>query len=33
MAIIEGLDLDNDPLTQEEVVKKFGWEDGIPWLL
>uniref|UniRef100_A0A9J2P4F7 BTB domain-containing protein n=1 Tax=Ascaris lumbricoides TaxID=6252 RepID=A0A9J2P4F7_ASCLU len=27
LAVIESLDLDVDPPTQEEVAKKFGWED------
>ncbi|EFO27392.2 hypothetical protein LOAG_01086 [Loa loa] len=27
LAVIEGLDLDADPPTQEETAKKFGWED------
>ncbi|CAJ0605190.1 unnamed protein product [Cylicocyclus nassatus] len=27
LAVIESLDLDGDPPTQEEIAKKFGWED------
>ncbi|VIO93501.1 conserved hypothetical protein,hypothetical protein [Brugia malayi] len=27
LAVIEGLDLDAEPPTQEETAKKFGWED------
>jgi potassium voltage-gated channel Shaw-related subfamily C member 1 len=27
LAVIESLDLDSDPPTQEEIAKKFGWED------
>ncbi|CAJ0960172.1 unnamed protein product, partial [Mesorhabditis belari] len=27
LAVIESLDLDRDPPTEEEVAKKFGWED------
>lgn len=27
MAVIEGLDLDVDPPSQEEIAKKFGWEE------
>lgn len=27
LAVIEGLELDSDPLTEEEVAKKFGWEE------
>ncbi|VDM95563.1 unnamed protein product [Thelazia callipaeda] len=27
LAVIESLDLDADPPTQEEIAKKFGWED------
>uniref|UniRef100_A0A7E4VHN0 BTB domain-containing protein n=1 Tax=Panagrellus redivivus TaxID=6233 RepID=A0A7E4VHN0_PANRE len=27
LQVIENLDLDSDPPTQEEVAKKFGWED------
>ncbi|VDD90253.1 unnamed protein product [Enterobius vermicularis] len=27
LAIIESLDLDKDPPTQEEIAKRFGWED------
>ena len=27
LQVIENLDLDSDPPTQEETAKKFGWED------
>ncbi|TMS34752.1 hypothetical protein L596_002280 [Steinernema carpocapsae] len=27
LAVIESLDLDAEPPTQEEIAKKFGWED------
>lgn len=27
LAVIESLDLDSDPPTQEETAKKFGWEE------
>uniref|UniRef100_A0AC34RID7 BTB domain-containing protein n=1 Tax=Panagrolaimus sp. JU765 TaxID=591449 RepID=A0AC34RID7_9BILA len=27
LQVIENLDLDSDPPTQEEIAKKFGWED------
>ncbi|ULU04420.1 hypothetical protein L5515_013435 [Caenorhabditis briggsae] len=27
LAVIESLDLDGDPPSQEEIAKKFGWED------
>uniref|UniRef100_A0A914VC29 BTB domain-containing protein n=1 Tax=Plectus sambesii TaxID=2011161 RepID=A0A914VC29_9BILA len=27
LAVIESLDLDSDPPTEEEIAKKFGWED------